>query len=425
MKRCYYRKTHFKLFFAFSFFLVFLMFSCEKDTKSHEHFSVKDNPSILEVTSDGTSENYEIQSNSNWRIKPAIDANWISIEPAEGNGDGSFTLKVNKNTTMDEREVVLAFMAGERYQSETLTIKQEAGTSEEEEEDPYVMIESLSEETEISDEGLNERLIVRANGEWKIEIPSDVDWLTIEPMQGVGDTPVDVSVDMNKATTLRNVILSLFHNDNPLHSLSLTQQALRQNVGDIILEEDFNWLTVATHVLYTVTGEKRFDNWDANELEHGWTSSVNPVEGSGGTPLLYARYGFVKLGKTSYSGDLISPKLEAIAGTQNVEVTFKAVPYQTKAGTRDDNILNVNIIGPGTIDGSDEFVLDNWPDYDVDPEGVDIWQDPASTYSFIIKGATEETQFRFLGQDYDMSPPKSPNKNRVFIDDIVVTISEE
>ena len=425
MKRCYYKRVRFKLLFVFSFLLIFLALSCKKDTESKVHFSVIDNPLLLEVDSEGTTKEYNIQSDGNWRVKPVVDTKWISVEPTEGQGNGSFTLIVHKNTAIDGREIVLAFMAGEHYQNETLTIRQEEGADEKTEEKPYILIEGLSEEKEISDQGLNERMIVRANGEWKIEIPSDIDWLTIEPMQGVGDVPVDVSVDMNKVTASRSATLSLLHNDSPFNTLNLTQQALKQNVGDVILEEDFNWLTVASHVLYTVTGEKRFDNWDADELEHGWKSSVNPVEGSGGTPLLYARYGFVKLGKTSYSGDLISPKLEAIAGKRNVKVTFKAVPYQTQAGTRDDNILNVNVMGPGTIEGSDEFVLDNWPDYDTDPEGVDIWQDPSSTYSFIIEGATEETQFRFLGQDYDMRTPKNPNKNRVFIDDITVTIAED
>ncbi|MCK7536499.1 MAG: hypothetical protein MZV63_38735 [Marinilabiliales bacterium] len=47
----------------------------------------------------------------------------------------------------------------------------------------------------------------------------------------------------------------------------------------------------------------------------------------------YARQGSVKLGKTGYGGDLISPALSKLVGTVNVRVTFKAIPYMTAAGT--------------------------------------------------------------------------------------------
>lgn len=413
-------------FFVFFFLLLFISYSCKKETESNVGFSINGNPTLLEVGKEGASKEFTVQSSGYWKVRPVTDEKWVKIDPIEGSGNGSFTITVSENSTIDERAVTLAFLAGDRFSSETLKIEQEAGTHDEQQADPFVKIEGIEEDSEISDKGISERLFVRANGEWKIEIPSDVDWVTIEPISGKGDVPVQVFVDINKASKARSVALALSHNGSALGPLVLTQQALRQEIGDILLNEDFNWLTYATKVLYTVTGETRFDSWTQDEIDKGWSSSVNPVAGSGGTPLLYARNGFVKLGKTQYSGDLISPKLEAIAGTRNVKVTFKAVPYMTKAGTKDDNVLNVNVIGPGTIEGdNDMFVLDNWPDYDIDPEGLDIWSEPQSTYSFIIKDATEETQFRFLGQDFDMRTPKNPNKNRIFIDDIVVEITED
>ena len=141
--------------------------------------------------------------------------------------------------------------------------------------------------------------------------------------------------------------------------------------------------------------------------------------------MLYARQGFVKVGKTSYGGDLISPPLAKLDGVQTVTVTFKAIPYMTATGTMDDNILKVSLIGPGTISQS-QFIIDNWPVYPA--EGaleycIGMWSAPEATRSFTITGATAETQIKFLGNDYDLrATVVTINKNRIFLDDIKVEI---
>lgn len=149
------------------------------------------------------------------------------------------------------------------------------------------------------------------------------------------------------------------------------------------------------------------------------------MEGSGTTPLLYARQGFIKLGKTSYGGDLISPPLSKLDGTQTVTVTFKAIPYMTAAGTKDDNILKVSVIGPGTV-SQGQFIIDNWPVYpteNAEAYCIGMWSDPVATRTFTITGATAETQIVFLGGDYDLRPTVvTINRNRIFLDDIKVEI---
>jgi len=122
-------------------------------------------------------------------------------------------------------------------------------------------------------------------------------------------------------------------------------------------------------------------------------------------------------------GDLISPALSKIVGTVNLQVTFKAIPYMTAAGTMDDNILNISVIGPGTV-SQGQFIIDNWPVYPV--EGaleycIGMWSAPAATRTFTITGATAETQIKFLGYDYYLVGV-GEGKNRIFLDDIKVEI---
>ncbi|SPZ84942.1 Uncharacterised protein [Sphingobacterium multivorum] len=56
-------------------------------------------------------------------------------------------------------------------------------------------------------------------------------------------------------------------------------------------------------------------------MEHGrvakgWTSTINTTEGGGNYASIYARPGFIKLGRTNYGGDLISPKLANVQRTK-------------------------------------------------------------------------------------------------------------
>ena len=160
------------------------------------------------------------------------------------------------------------------------------------------------------------------------------------------------------------------------------------------------------------------DVWTDAEKAKGWTSTPNP--GSSNQPLVYARTGFIKLGKTGYGGDIITPKLSALTAPTNLLVKFKAVPYMTAAGTKDDNILRISVDGPGTVSIS-EFTIDNWPNYASDPTCTTIWEENATERSFTITGATAETQIKFLGGGFALVGVGA-GKNRIFLDDIKVLI---
>ncbi|MDR1183110.1 MAG: hypothetical protein LBL13_14175, partial [Bacteroidales bacterium] len=200
----------------------------------------------------------------------------------------------------------------------------------------------------------------------------------------------------------------------------------------IYLSEDFNFLPAAygNKILYaTSPSEVRFSSWkwedpDGRE-KWGWTST--PAPDAAAKPAtaawLYAREGYVKLGKTAVAGDLISPKLSALEDeTVDVVVTFKACGYQTADGVQDiGHHLNISVIGPGTV-STPQFALEY---YKTKEDGGDtyIWQDDSSNaYSFEITGATAETQIRFLaGPNIGVITTLGPNNsNRVAIDDIEV-----
>ncbi|MEC3879720.1 BACON domain-containing protein [Parapedobacter sp. 10938] len=386
--------------------------SCEKEDGGGTAFSLKDNPTEMIVSAQGESQTFTVQTSGAWEVEPLRDEPWMTIDPMVGTGNGTFTVTVDRNTTLEARESVLTFVVDGRRKNTVLRIDQAAREPEDGTADPYLNLDGM-ERLEVPEEGLYGRYTVRSTGEWKIEIPEDADWLTIEPMTGSFDQGVTVNVDLNKTPNARTADLVFYLNGEQVPDPFEVSQAGMQ----IILYEDFNWLNYGSSIFYTTSGETRIDKWTDAEMENGWSWN-NPS--ADGVPSTYARDGFVKLGKTNYGSDILSPKLAAVEGTKNLQVSFKAVPYQTAGGTRDATLLKVGLIGPGTI-STETFTIDNWPNYDLDPSCTEIWLAEETTRSFTITGATAETQVWFLGGDYDLRGA-SPNKNRIFLDDVLISV---
>jgi len=384
-----------------------ILTSCEeKIVPEDPFFSIEGSPTGLTVTKAAKTQSYVVRSNRSWEIVEKEDADWVKVFPEKGDADGIFKIIVSANQTFDTRTVNYAFIVDGEEQPVLFRVDQEGNV-------PYI---TLPASVTIPAAGGEFSVDVVSNVAWSYSL-SDDSWLT---EQSVTSQKITLVAEENTSIDPREVTLTLTAVQFPTVIASVV---LTQSPGTVVLEEDFNWLNYGSAVFYTTTGEKRYDTWTQEEKDRGWVSTVNTVEGSGSTPLCYARVGFVKLGKTSYGGDLISPALSKIVGSVNLQVTFKAIPYQTAAGTRDDNFLNISVIGPGTISQS-QFVIDNWPVYPA--EGAleyctGMWSAPEATHTFTITGATAETQIKFLGGDYDLRLVGA-GKNRIFLDDIKVEI---
>ncbi len=402
-----------KALFALCVLSVVFFAACKKTTQMDTAtFELEGGTTSLPVPVEGTSKTYNVKSDGLWMIDVVDGGDWVTVDPVEGRGNGSFTVTVNKNRVKEKRMASLIFRANYQRQDDLLKIEQEGNDNP-----PFFEIEGKPETLEAHGNGSVETYQVQSNTHWKIQVQGSADWVTIQPAEGDGNGMFTITVAKNPGYTLRSAKIAFIVDDQQLPQLF---EIIQQGKVDetLILNEDFNWLAYGSAVFYTTTGETRIDSWSEEQLAKGWTSTVNTVSGSGNTPLVYARQGFVKLGKTSYGGDLISPKLSAISGTRDLLVSFKAVPYQTAAGARDGNILKVSVSGPGTVSKS-TFTIDSWPDYSADPECTEIWKAAETTRSFTITGATSETRIVFLGGDFDLRTA-DPNKVRIFLDDVVV-----
>jgi hypothetical protein len=380
--------------------------SCSSDDENTQeaYFEIVGAPTQLSAGIEGAEEEYLVRAHGSWEVVPQTDADWVRAFPNKGEDDGIFRFIVKENLGFENRSVDFKFFISGVAQPTVFTISQQKNA-------PFLEIEGGTELSALSDE---QTIIIpiKANVDWSYSF-GDVQWL--DKQEGA-DGEIKVLVKKNIGPE-RMAVISISSTEYP--DLSKEVKII-QSSGNVIFEENFNWLTYGTKIPYVTDGEKRFDSWTPEELAMGWISSPN--EASKDQPVLYARNGFVKLGKTGYGGDFISPKLTEIEDSASIKVTFKAAGYISAGGTKDDNILRVSPVGPGETDIS-VFEIDNYPNSkEEDDQGVEnnIW-DPARAFSFTVTGATAETQIRFLSNKFELKGV-GKGKNRIFLDDIKIEI---
>lgn len=388
------------------FACVFSLQSCKEnnDVEGDPAFAIEGNPTGMTSGVAGKTESYVVRANRPWKIVAKDQGDWVKTFPDEGDDDGIFKIIVNANKGFEQRIMNFAFVVDGKEQPVLFRVQQEANV-------PYI---NLPATVAVPAAGGAFVVDVTSNVGWKYSL-SDKSWLS---ESSVTPTAINFTAATNNGPE-RSVNLTVMAKDYPSVSKVIK---LVQSAGSIILEEDFSWLSYGSAVPYTTTGETIITNWTSEQQNRGWTSTLNPI--SNDKPC-YARQGFVKLGKTNYGGDIISPKLSAIAGTKKVKVTFKAAAYLSAAGTViDSRDLVIEVLGAGTPSVS-LIKVENVPNTQAeDNEGKvnNIW-DPARAFSFTITGATAETQIRFLGKAFDLRS-ETPTTNRIFLDDIKAEIIE-
>ncbi len=398
------------LFFSVIFLSTLLFNSCKDDDNSKTgtpFFGIEGNPTGLTVDVKGSTTSYIVRSNRPWKVLAQSEGSWVRAFPDEGDDDGIFKIIVKENLTFDNRVMNFVFDVDGKEESVMFRVEQKANI-------PFLDILNAGNGISVFAEGGEIVVSVKANVDWTYSMEGAT-WLTEKELS---NSQVKFTAKVNKGGE-RKVTLKLTSPTAPQLSANVI---ITQSSGSVVLEEDFSWLTYGNVIPYETGGETRFDTWTQAEKDKGWEVTPNP--GSTGQQLVYARKGFIKLGKTNYGSDIISPKFK-LNGTENVKVTFKAAGYISAGGAIDDTVLKIFVLGAGTPSVS-LFNIDNIPNSKAQDEaGIvnNIW-DPAKAYSFTITGATSATQIQFLGGALNLVGV-GQGKNRIFLDDIKVEIIQE
>lgn len=353
-----------------------------------------------------------VRSNSAWKValENPDDASWLHFFIDEGEDDGLIYYWVDKNTTFDQREGKITLSDNGKVLN-SLDIVQEADV-------PNITIKDGSNGFTIAPEGSVLKVAIDANITWKATLTPDVDWARIT---NVTEDSIFVTIDKNEEDE-RTVNLSLVGEGE--HSGVSTTALITQKDESLIFNDNLSWLQEGEEKPTYETPEIRIDLWNDAEKAAGWSSLSNWA---------YGGRGYIKLGKTNYNGDVISPALSKLKKPTDVKVTFQSMGYVSAGGVKDASVVKVGVIGPGEVNGDEvktisingtayrcvKFVNTVFPNSEKNENGEDYdpWAQPGSYHSFTITGATAETKIIFVGGD---NWNKVKGKNRVFLKSVEV-----
>ena len=196
---------------------------------------------------------------------------------------------------------------------------------------------------------------------------------------------------------------------------------------------------------------------------NGWSSR---------TTYMYACQGFIRISKTSFGGDLVSPKFASLSKPTDVKLSWQGIGYTSliqldeageykSGGVHDHQYYYVAVLGAGEIEGASKmnkvaYKDENMNDIEVNAALVKIptdcfvtmdtlqaWTFEGTKNELTIKDATAETQVVFMSTipnftktkttDYstaempiDEAAPHGVNKkvNRVIFDNIKVVVAD-
>lgn len=397
--------------------------ACSEDDdkdKGDPYFELENSPTSYEPTADKINYTLTVRSNRAWRIVSKTEGvDWVRPFPDEGDADGRFKLLVSENKTFEGRKAQFAIVVGNEEYPILLNVEQAAAV-------PSIVIGDGSGTVTTGSAASQVSLTYKANVAWEAQVDAAAaSWLKLDSITAAGMIYLSVAENTDLE---RTGVVHCVSAEQPSANVDLK---VVQSDGGVLIREGFDWLGYGQldgkiDPPYTTDRQTRIDYWTADERAHGWTTTAVNT-GSKEEPLVYACYGYVKLGKTNWAGDLISPRLSRLQKTTNVVVSFKAMGYVSAGGTKDDNDLFVSVVGPGTVEGAENpYKITNYPNSTKMEYGADYnpWAPELAERKFTVIGATSETQIKFMaGSSYSLKGV-GKGKNRIFLDDIVVKVAQ-
>ncbi|MDE7442842.1 MAG: hypothetical protein K2M65_01615, partial [Muribaculaceae bacterium] len=204
---------------------------------------------------------------------------------------------------------------------------------------------------------------VNANVDWTCSLVEDPanDWLRIV---SYNRTSIILESTRREEDAPRSTQIAITSELAPEVNTTIT---VIQYGPSIVFYDDFEWLAgyATDNTWYDANSPKNMKSWTIEQLQHGWTSwagaskNINVYGGS------VNGNGWLKLGKTNYTGTAVTPPLSSLEdGVEtDVEVSFLACPYTsggnttTNPGNHDQSIVLVGIYGPGEIVNPDTEVV--------------------------------------------------------------------
>jgi len=204
--------------------------------------------------SDGGEDSFEIESNTDWVI--TNDADWLTVEPSEGKGNGLITLTASASDVYDDRNTVITVRSGDK--TETFTVTQKYAEA----------LLVTKNKFDIPQEGGEFSVEVQSNISYDVIIDEDSQsWITEVPSSKALSTYTHTfSVADNPDTTKRDGCIEIIGSNGKTETVNVYQAQkdelvlskseetvparggevrvqLRSNVDyEVIIPEDVDWV---------------------------------------------------------------------------------------------------------------------------------------------------------------------------------------
>lgn len=168
-------------------------------------------PTSITAKAEATTSSVKVSSNSGWTVKSS--ESWVTVSPAQGNGDATVSVTVAENTVASAREATLTFSCGTK--SATVKVSQEAAVIS----GPYLAVTPSALTSNAAEAQL--ALAVTANTGWTAAGP---DWVTLTPARGDGDASITVALAANTGEARSGEIVFTYDTDKTA-KVSVSQEA--------------------------------------------------------------------------------------------------------------------------------------------------------------------------------------------------------
>ena len=251
----------------------------------------------------------------------------------------------------------------------------------------------------------------------------------------------------------------------------------------VVLQENFDKLETAMEAGVHKYGKNPWTGKDVEGVEYQPNYTTIQTDGnvadlngwSSRTNWIYACQGFIRISKTKFGGDLVSPKFASLTKPTDVKLSWQGIGYTSlikydeageykSGGVHDHQYYYVAVLGAGEIEGAAKmnkvaYKDENMNDIEVNgalftiPTDCFVTMDTLQAWTFegtknelTIKGATAETQVVFMSTipnflsgkndgtanyvtaelpvDENAPHGASEKANRVIIDNIKVVVAD-
>lgn len=429
---------------AATLFLSFGLSGCSDDPTDEVSQLTRNTDEVTVAYNKGATASFTVRVPGAWAATAACKdaagqstSSWITLDPAEGVGDGkqyqTVTVIADRNAG-EAREAIITVVGATRGDAVEIKVSQDAGIFEVAEptidgslnekvpssasisinytkalggENVTIAATFEGDNYGLSIENYSTTVEAEGDGTWKVPIsgtPTQMGQVTINLNIKVGELTFDkkLSYDISSESTIFRFGFDKFvwggdainNVDGVMPTTDGSQPGSSYNGTEPAQSTCSRGTDGTGDCFATMTAEYR-KNRDITD----WSGSK-----------VYEHPGYVKIGTSSAGGWIMTPPMSAIAGTMDIDVSFKAAHWNEESGHGD---IIFAIEGDGIIDGTSILTM----------PASDSWKKVAKNgwtqFKIRVLDATSNTRLKWTATDL------TSTNSRFMLDDVLVEVSKE